>query len=103
LKGIVTREGGRGNDPLGGLVEVRDGVYFHRVLKEPLKFIPAARVWNLDEKPLIPDSPLLHCLGKDASSLPIACSRTSSWTIVFCYNAEGFLLPPLLIIRGTSV
>ena len=101
--GIVKRAGGT-NDPVEPLVEFKDGFYFHLILQCRLGFPDKNIVWCVDEKPLIPDAPLMNIAGwRGQCNSPIACGRSSSWTVVLCYNAAGVILPPLLILRGSRV
>jgi hypothetical protein len=75
----VTREGGQGSEPKGDLVGVEKvnnvDVFWHKVLNKPIE--PPKVIFGLDEKPLLPDSPLKEMIRNTR----IAYGRTSSWSI----------------------
>lgn len=75
----VTRENNQGSEPKNDLVECKSvegvDVFWHKVLNKALE--PPKVIFGLDEKPILPDSPLKEMLN----NLRISYGRTSSWSI----------------------
>ena len=64
-------------------------------------------IWNIDEKPLLPDLVKGSSFSADGIHLPpSAGNRSASWTILFWNSAAGKSLPPLIIfpeeLKGQS-
>jgi hypothetical protein len=84
----VTRENGEGSEPKNDLIEKRtteDGVdyFWHKVLDKPLE--PPRVIFGLDEKPLLPDSPLKEMLD----NVGVAYGRTSAWSVAIPLLISG--------------
>lgn len=73
-------------------------VTFVKPLNEELEGVPPELVINMDEKPLLADSPKSRTIG-----IARAYGRTKSWTVTPVINARGDLILATLIIRGESV
>jgi hypothetical protein len=92
------------SEPGDDVVESKmvDGIptYWVKPLNEPLVFPSPKAIFNVDEKSILPDSPLRVAIN----NLCIAYGRTSSWTLVLPLLANGSMdLPVMLILRGESV
>jgi hypothetical protein len=52
-------------------------VFWVNPLNEPLEYPQSRLIWNFDEKPIFPDSPVL----KTIETNPVAAGRSAIWTI----------------------
>jgi len=86
-------------------LHIVDGKIIVVALGKELEFVMRSHLrLNGDEKPLIPDSPVISGWNiSDLKNNPIATGRSNSWTLHFYMRATGDVLPPLLILRGESV
>ena len=56
-------------------------------------------IWNIDEKPLIPDLVKGTTFSADGIHLPPSTgNRSASWTLLFWTSAAGETIPPLIVL-----
>lgn len=99
--GLVTRQGDViGSDPLPShpILGVKQKQIWNLALNKPLMYTSPSHVFNLDEKPIIPDSPDISNVGT-----AVAYGRTGSWTLTPVINANGALVSASIILRGQKV
>jgi len=76
--------------------------YFHKRLNKPLEPLCSKFVWNLDEKPLIPDISKGVSITVEGRKTQSATGiKTSSWTLLMWTSAYGENLSPLVIFPDT--
>lgn len=71
---------------------------FNQTLDQPLVNIDPKYIWNLDEKPLIPDLINGAAVSFDGQrTQPLTGNRGLSWTLLFWTSAAGESIAPLVI------
>lgn len=87
-----------GRDPGDDVLTLRDGHYWVIPLNQRLSYPHPSKIINGDEKPIIPDNPLLTRIG-----LALSYGRSGSWTIVIYTSADGKILSYTIILRGIAI
>ena len=99
---MVTRTNGSGQEPAVGFLSskfVNDiSVVWVIPLDTALTFCEPSHIFNLDEKPLLPHSPVQQCLAGSVSSQTIAYRRKGSWAITSAINVKGELISPFYLL-----
>src|SRR3989338_305805 len=76
-------------------------------LNETLVPLNPSYIWNIDEKPLLPDLVKGSSFSADGIRLPPSTgNRSASWTLLFWSSAAGDTVPPLVVfpeeLKGQS-